>query len=100
MIKRAVRTVVGFSAGVAIGALAGAAAGLLSAPRSGDDLRKEGHELVDAAKEAGERARIDREAELRDKFRNQVGNQQALSAPVDETVSGGTPPATAYPFPS
>ncbi len=100
MIMKAIKTVAGFSAGVAIGALAGAAAGYLSAPRSGDDLRKESHELIDSAKQAGERARIDREAELRDKFRNQVGNQQALSAPVDETVIAGTPPATAHPFPS
>ncbi len=100
MIMKAVRTVAGFTAGVAIGALAGAAAGFLSAPHSGDDLRKEGHEVIDAAKQAGERARVDREAELRDKYRNQVGNPQALSAPVDDAVIGAKPPASVYPFPS
>ena len=78
MVMKAIKRVVDFAAGVAVGAVAGAGVAYLTAPRSGDDLRKEGQELVDTAVDTGERARLDREAELRDKFRMQVGNQEAL----------------------
>ena len=58
MVMRFVRRTADFAAGVAVGAVAGAAIAYLSAPRSGDDLRKEGQELIDSAVHAGERARI------------------------------------------
>jgi gas vesicle protein len=100
MVMRFVRRTVGFAAGVAAGAAAGAGVAYLTAPRSGDDLRKEGQELIDSAIHAGDRARIDREAELRDKFRAQVGHRDALTHQSDATVAPpeSTPPAV--PFPS
>ena len=100
MVMKAIKRVVDFGAGVAVGAIAGAGIAYLTAPRSGDDLRKEGQELVDSAVSAGERARIDREAELRDKFRMQVGKRDALTSTPDNTVLGieTTPPTV--PFPS
>lgn len=100
MVLKAIKGVVDFAAGVAIGAVAGAGVAYLTAPRSGKDLRQEGQNLVDEAANAGERARIDREAELRAKFRNQVKNQQALTAPVDDAMLAVERPSTAIPFPS
>lgn len=94
MVKNALRKIAGFSVGIAVGAAAGAAIGYLGAPSSGDDLRKDGQELIDSARHAGERARIDRETELRDKFRDQVGNQSALSAPIDESALATEHPPT------
>lgn len=99
MLMRLIKGTVEFAAGVTVGAAAGAAVAYLTAPRSGDDLRKEGLLLLDSAMHAGERARIDREAELRDKFRMQVGNQQALTTQADDAVLGVEKPA-AIPFPS
>jgi len=83
MVMKAVKRVVDFAAGVAVGAVAGAGIAYLAAPRSGDDLRKEGQDLIDSAVDAGERARVDREAELRGKFRMQVGKRDALSTDPD-----------------
>ena len=100
MIMKAVKGVVDFAAGVAIGAIAGAGVAYLTTPRSGDTLRAEGQDLIESAKHAGERARIDRETELRDKFRHQVKNQQALSTPVDEVAISTNPPVASIPFPS
>ena len=97
---KAVKRVVDFAAGVAIGAVAGAGIAYLTAPRSGDDLRKEGQDLVDSAVSAGERARTDREAELRDKFRKQVGRRDALTAAPDITVLGPETYQPTIPFPS
>jgi len=88
MVMKTVKRVVDFAAGVAVGAVAGAGIAYLTAPRSGDDLRKEGTDLVESAMEAGERARIDREAELRDKFRMQVGRRDALTATPDNALLG------------
>ncbi|MEZ4532120.1 MAG: hypothetical protein R2855_14015 [Thermomicrobiales bacterium] len=42
--------VVDFAAGVAVGAVAGAGIAYLTTPRSGDDLRQEGIDLVDSAR--------------------------------------------------
>ncbi len=100
MVMKAIKGVVDFAAGVAIGAIAGAGAAYLAAPKSGRDLRADGQELIDSAKHAGERARIDRETELRDKFRNQIGNRDALSTAVDQAAIKTDPPVTAVPFPS
>jgi len=100
MLMKAVKRVVDFAAGVAVGAVAGVGIAYLTAPRSGDDLRKEGHDLVDSATSAGERARIDREAELRDKFRMQVGRRDALTADPDNTVLGTETHPPTIPFPS
>ena len=100
MVMKAIKGVVDFAAGVAIGAIAGAGVAYLTAPQSGKDLRQEGQELIDSAKHAGERAKIDRETELRDKFRNQVGNQEALSAPVDQKELTTEVAAGSIPFPS
>jgi gas vesicle protein len=99
MVMKAIKGVVDFAAGVAVGAVAGAGIAYLTAPRSGRDLRKEGEDLVESAKHAGERARIDRESELRDKFRNQVGSQHAFTTPVDDAAIASDPPVTAIPFP-
>lgn len=99
MVMKAIKGVVDFAAGVAIGAVAGAGVAYLTAPRSGHDLRKEGQDLVDQAVHAGERARIDREQELRDKFRNQVDSKEALTAPIDVATLASDPPATPIPFP-
>lgn len=101
MLMSAIKKVVDFSAGVAIGALAGAGAAYLATPKSGRALRTEGQELIDSAKHAGERARVDRETELRDKYRDQVGNREALSRPIDEAaLTTEAPPVTPIPFPS
>ena len=100
MVMKAIKAAVDFAAGVAIGAVAGAGVAYLTAPRSGDALRAEGQDLIESAKHAGERARVDRETELRDKFRNQVGNREALSTPVDEVAIATDPPAVPVPFPS
>ncbi len=100
MVMKAIKRVVDFAAGVAVGAIAGAGIAYLTAPRSGDELRREGQELVDTAMSAGERARIDREAELRDKFRMQVGRRDALtSAPDNDALGIETHPPT-IPIPS
>jgi len=88
MVMNAIKRVVDFAAGVAVGAVAGAGIAYLTTPRSGDDLRQEGIDLVDSARDAGERARIDREAELRDKFRMQVGRRDALTSTPDNAVLG------------
>ncbi len=100
MVMRAIKGVVDFAAGVAIGAVAGAGVAYLTAPRSGHDLRREGQDLVDEAVHAGERARVDREQELRDKFRNQVGSKEALTAPAADAMLTSDPPAAPIPFPS
>jgi gas vesicle protein len=100
MVMNAIKRVVDFGAGVAVGAIAGAGVAYLTAPRSGDDLRKEGQELVDSAVSAGERARVDREAELRDKFRMQVDKRDALTSSPDNAVLGTETPQPAVPFPS
>ncbi|MCA9859634.1 MAG: YtxH domain-containing protein [Thermomicrobiales bacterium] len=97
---RAIKRVVDFGAGVAIGAVAGAGVAYLAAPKSGADLRKEGQDLVDSAIHAGERARIDRETELRDKFRVQVDRRDALAAPADESELTTEYANTTVPFPS
>jgi gas vesicle protein len=99
MVLKAIRKVVDFAAGAAVGAVAGIGVAYLTAPRSGDDLRKEGIDLVESAKTAGELARVDREAELRDKFRMQVGRQDALTATPDNAVLG-TEKQPSIPFPS
>ncbi len=100
MVLNAMKRVVDFAAGVAVGAVAGAGVAYLTAPRSGNDLRKEGQDLVDSATSAGERARIDREAELRDKFRMQVGRSDALSTSPDDAVLGTETQIPPVPFPS
>ncbi|HET9659604.1 MAG TPA: hypothetical protein VFP05_04705 [Thermomicrobiales bacterium] len=100
MVMKAIKGLVDFAAGVAVGAVAGAGAAYLAAPKSGRDLRSEGHGLIDSARHAGDRARIDRETELRDKFRTQVNNQDALSTPTDEAAIATDPPVTPIPFPS
>jgi hypothetical protein len=100
MVMKAVKRVVDFAAGVALGAVAGAGIAYLTTPCSGDDLRKEGHDLVESAAEAGERARLDREAELRDKFRMQVGRREALTASPDNAVLGAESQPPTIPFPS
>ena len=100
MVLKAIKGVVDFATGVAIGAVAGAGVAYLTAPRSGKDLRSEGQHLVDEAMHAGERARTDREDELRAKFRNQIRNQDALTAPVDDAVLVSDHPSAAIPFPS
>ncbi len=100
MVMKALKSVVDFAAGVAVGAVAGAGIAYLTAPRSGDDLRKDGQDLVDSAMNAGELARIDREAELRDKFRIQVGRRDALTSEPDNAVLGAEPQQPAVPFPS
>src|SRR3954464_3442858 len=100
MVMEAIKGVVDFAAGVAGGAVVGAGAAYLAAPKSGRALRTDGQELIDSAKHAGERARIDRETELRDKFRNQTDNQQALSTPVDDAAIATDPPVVSIPFPS
>lgn len=100
MVMGAIKKVVDFSAGVAIGAIAGAGVAYLATPKSGEAWRTEGKDLIDSAKHAGERARIDRETELRDKFRDQVGRQEALSHPADETAITTEAPAYSVPFPS
>jgi gas vesicle protein len=95
MVKKAIKRMVDFAAGVTVGAIAGAGIAYLAAPRSGDELRQEGQGLIDSAMSAGERARIDREAELRDKFRMQVGKRDALtSAPDNDDLGIETPPPT------
>ena len=99
MVKHAIRKLVDFSVGIALGGAIGAGIGYLTAPVSGHDLRQEGRDLIASAKEAGERARIDRENALRDKFRGQVGNQAALSEPVDETARASESPPAEIPFP-
>lgn len=100
MLMKLIKGTVDFAAGVAVGAIAGATAAYLAAPRSGDDLRKESQELIDSAVQAGDRARVDREAELRDKFRAQVGNQQALTTPASNVAFGVEPSSPSIPFPS
>lgn len=100
MLMRLIKKSVDFAAGVAIGSVAGAAVGYLVAPTSGDDLRKGGHDLVDSAREAGERARLDREAELRDMYRMRVGNQQALTSQPDNVGLGDEQTASSLPVPS
>ncbi len=100
MVMKAIKGVVDFAAGVAIGAIAGAGVAYLTTPKSGDSLRAEGNDLMASAKHAGDRARIDRETELRAKYRNQIGNQQALSTPVDEAAIATDPPVAPAPFPS
>lgn len=100
MVMNAIKGAVDFAAGIAIGAIAGAGVAYLTAPRSGRDLRKDGQDLVDSARHAGDRARVDRESELRDKFRNQVGSQESLTAPVDEAGRASDRPVAPIPFPS
>lgn len=100
MVLRAIKGVVDFAAGVAFGAIAGAGVAYLTAPKSGDELRQDGQDLVDTAVSAGERARIDREAELRDKFRMQVGRQDALTSTPDNLVLGTETHPPTVPIPS
>lgn len=91
---------VDFAAGVAVGAVAGAAVAYLTAPQSGDELRQSGQDLIDSAVSEGERARIDKEAELRDKFRRQVGNRDALAPDSDALDAGPSVFTPSVPFPS
>lgn len=100
MVMKALKSAVGFAAGASFGAVAGAGIAYLAAPRSGDDLRKEGQELIDSARDAGERARTDREAELRDKFRMQVGRRDALTAEPDNAVLGTETHPPTIPLPT
>lgn len=82
MVMNAIKKIAQFTTGVAIGALAGATVGHFTAPSSGGELRATGRDLIASAKIEGEQARIIRETELRQKFRGQVGDQQAFSDQV------------------
>lgn len=58
------RKVVNYLTGFLLGALVGAAAGLLLAPRGGEDLQNQLRSRVDALLEEGKKAAAARQAEL------------------------------------
>ena len=67
-----------FLAGGALGAGVGAAIAMLTAPRSGVELRREIDRRVDQAKVAGLEAQVRTEEELIRRFRAETGDPDAL----------------------
>jgi gas vesicle protein len=62
------RKVINFTAGLLMGVLAGAAAGLLLAPQSGSELQEALSERLRMVIEEGQRAAAERRAELETQF--------------------------------
>jgi gas vesicle protein len=75
----AVRRVFKFGLGGAIGTGIGLVVGSLLAPQRGEDLQQATRNLIDEAKRAGEEAQARTEAELRQRFRQDVHDPAALT---------------------
>jgi gas vesicle protein len=67
-----------FVLGGTIGAGVGALVALLVTPESGDDLKKRARGLATRAQHEGDTARVEKEAELRQRFRSSVDDPTAL----------------------
>jgi gas vesicle protein len=68
-----------FTAGGATGLIAGAVAGLVLAPKSGEDLHLSLRERLRRARLAGVEAKAQKQEELIQKFRTEVNDHEALS---------------------
>lgn len=77
--KSGLSTLVKFAAGSAFGATLGATIGLLMAPRSGEQTRTHTAAWMENLKTEGERARIEAEAQVAERFRQKVNDPTAFS---------------------
>jgi gas vesicle protein len=76
-----------FGLGIATGGAIGAAVGTLTAPDEGESLRRRVKQHFADAKQAGEDAKARAQANLITKYRQDVGNFDALDAVVDHSQS-------------
>jgi gas vesicle protein len=74
-----------FGLGIATGGAIGAAVGTLTAPDEGQNLRDRLRSRFEKAKQAGEEAKVRKQAQLITKYRMDVGSFDALEAVVDHS---------------
>lgn len=77
--KSGISTLAKFVAGSAFGATLGATIGLLMAPKSGSELQADTAAYLETLKVEGERARIETEAQMAERFRQKVNDPDALT---------------------
>ena len=76
-----------FGAGIAAGSAIGAAIGTLTAPDEGDSFRRKMKQHFETARRAGDEAKAEKQAQLINQFRKDVGDFDALEEEVDHTLS-------------
>ena len=76
-----------FGIGIVTGGAIGAAVGTLTAPDEGDSLRRRMKQHLVNARQAGDEARAAKQAQLISRFREDVGDVDALEDKVDHTLS-------------
>ncbi len=76
---RVIGTLLFFLFGAALGALAGALVAMLLTPESGQELRVRIRERIDEGRAARDVAEVETAEMLRQKFRNKVGDPDALA---------------------
>lgn len=77
--KSGVSTLLKFAAGSAFGATLGATIGLLMAPKSGEETQADTTAYLNALKTEGERARLDAEAQVAERFRQKTSDPTAFT---------------------
>ena len=75
----AIKRLFKFSVGGALGAAIGAGVAALTAPKRGEDFRKESLALVEQVKSEGEAAKLAKEQEMMNRFRSQVHDPAAFT---------------------
>lgn len=68
-----------FAAGSAVGATIGASIGALMAPKKGADTQADTAAFISTARSEGERARLEAEARVAERFRTKVHDPSALT---------------------
>lgn len=77
--KSGISTLAKFVAGSAFGATLGATIGLLMAPRSGEETQAQTAAFMENLKTEGERARVEAEAQVAERFRQKVNDPTAFT---------------------
>jgi len=75
----AIRRVLKFGLGGAVGAGIGVVVGSLLAPQKGEELQRSSRALIDEAKRAGDAAQAQKQAELEERFRARVSDPGAFT---------------------
>lgn len=77
--KSGIASLAKFALGSALGATLGASIGLLMAPRSGEQTQANTAAFIDNLKTEGERARLEAETQMAERFRHKVGDPNAFT---------------------
>lgn len=75
----AIKRMLKFGLGGALGAAIGVGVASLLAPQRGEELQRSSRRFIDEVKAEGDRAQRETEARLKEKFRVQVGDSTALT---------------------